>query len=125
MPTDLAFMLAAREVLFEHLERERGEGWWGSPKMQDYYRKHAAGADPFSWIQVHPFMDEETQKKFPIDHAAKQETSLMLAFCPEGVDLKKFTPKKWYARGARQASLAYGNAAKKMILARMRKILAG
>ncbi|HOK57031.1 MAG TPA: creatininase family protein, partial [bacterium] len=29
MPTDLAFKLAARESIFEFLEKRYGEGWWG------------------------------------------------------------------------------------------------
>ncbi|HNS31752.1 MAG TPA: creatininase family protein [bacterium] len=125
MPTDLAFRMGAREVLFELIEKERGEGWWGRDEMKDYYKMHDAGSDPFSWIKVHPFMDAETQKKFPIDHASLQETSLMLAFCPEGVDMKKFSEKKWYSMGAKQATLDYGNAAKEMILANLRKVLKG
>jgi creatinine amidohydrolase/Fe(II)-dependent formamide hydrolase-like protein len=125
MPTDLAFRLAAREAIFEYLEKERGEGWWGREEMKDYMAQHLKGTDPFNWIKVHPFMDTETQKKFPIDHAGKQETSLMLAFCPEGVDMKRFSEGKWYSAGAKKASLEYGNAAKDMILAGMKKILQG
>ncbi|MCM8759380.1 MAG: creatininase family protein [Candidatus Omnitrophica bacterium] len=123
MPTDLAFKLAAKETIFEFLEKKFGEGWWGDEKMNDYYLKQEKGLDPFSWIKVHPFMDEETQKKFPIDHAGKQETSLMLAFCPEGVDLKRFTEKKWYSKNAKNASLKYGIAAKKMIIKKMKQML--
>lgn len=125
MPTDLAFKLAAREAIFEYLEEERGEGWWGKEEMKNYYTMHENASDPFSWIKVHPFMDEETQKKFPIDHAGKQETSLMLAFCPEGVDIKRFTEKKWYSQGAKDASLEYGLAAKEMILRKMKEVLKG
>ncbi|MCM8821757.1 MAG: creatininase family protein [Candidatus Omnitrophica bacterium] len=123
MPTDLAFKLAAREVIFEFLEKEKGEGWWGDNRMQDYYRKLNREADPFNWIKIHPFMDEKSQEKFPIDHAGMQETSLMLAFCPEGVDKRKISTKKWYARKSSKANLNYGNEAKKMILERMREVL--
>ncbi|MBT9132596.1 MAG: Creatinine amidohydrolase [Syntrophomonadaceae bacterium] len=123
MPTDLAFKLAARQGIFDFLEKERGEGWWGDNSMQSYYDEHKAGADPFNWIKLHPFMDEETQKKYPIDHAGRQETSLMMAFCPEGIDMSKLSKKKWYCRHSQKANLKYGNAAKKMILNRMRDIL--
>ncbi|NLE28433.1 MAG: creatininase family protein [Phycisphaerae bacterium] len=123
MPTDLAFRFAARQIIFEYLDKEKGAGWWGDNSMKDYYSQHEAGTDPFSWIQVHPFMDAETQKKYPIDHANLQETSLMMAFCPEGVDMKKLSQKKWYCQQAHQANLEYGNAAKEMILASMRKRL--
>jgi creatinine amidohydrolase len=123
MPTDLAFKLAAKQITFEFLEKDRGEGWWGDNKMQDYYNKHQVGDNPFNWIQVHPFMDAETQSKFPIDHAGIQETSLMMAFCPEGVDMKKLSKEKWYCRESDKASLDYGNRAKEMILSSLRKIL--
>jgi len=123
MPTDLAFKLAARQVTFELLESQRGEGWWGSSDMQDYYTEHQAGTDPFNWIRVHPFMDEETQQKYPIDHAGLQETSLMLAFCPEGVDMTALSEERWYCRESNQANTDYGNAAKEMILNKMRRIL--
>jgi len=123
MPTDLAFRLGAREAIFEYLEKERGEGWWGSEKMKDYYKMHESGSDPFNWIKVHPFMDGETQKKFPVDHASLQETSLMLAFCPEGVDMQRFTEKKWYSLDAKKATLEYGLAAREMILENLRSIL--
>ena len=123
MPTDLAFKLAARQVIFEFLGKEKGEGWWGSNKMENYYTEHEAGADPFNWIKIHPFMDEETQKKYPIDHAGLQETSLMMSFCPEGVDMEKWCEDKWYCREAKEANPEYGDAAGKMILERMRGIL--
>jgi creatinine amidohydrolase/Fe(II)-dependent formamide hydrolase-like protein len=125
MPTDLAFKFAARQSLFEFIEKERGENWWGSEETANYYSEHESGIDPFNWIQLHPFMDAETQQKYPIDHAAKQETSLMLAFVPEGVDMDKLSDKKWYAREASKANIEYGNAAKEMILNSMRKILKG
>jgi len=123
MPTDLAFKLAARQVTFEFLDRERGEGWWGDNAMASYYANAAAGDNPFNWIQVHPFMDAETQRQFPIDHAGKQETSLMMAFCPEGTDMNRLSKDKWYCGESDRANLQYGNAAKEKILHRMREIL--
>jgi creatinine amidohydrolase len=68
-------------------------------------------------------MDEETMKKFPPDHAGMLESSMMMAFCPDGVDMKLFSADKWYCESAKNASLDYGNAAKQMILDRMRAIL--
>ena len=123
MPTDLALRLAAREMIFEFLEKTKGEGWWGDEGMHDYFEQQANAVDPFNWIRVHPLMCEEAQKRFPIDHAAKQETSLMMAFCPEGVDMERFSPEGWYCRDAKDASVEYGNAAKAMILDGMRKVL--
>jgi len=125
MPTDLAMKLAAREVIFQMIEKDLGEGWWGKEGMADYYQRHQAGSNPFNWIQFHPFMDEETQKLFPIDHAGRQETSLMLVFCPEGVDMARLKKDKWYCRQAEEASLKYGQAARERILKEMKRILEG
>ncbi len=123
MPTDLAFKLAGRQAIFAHLERERGESWWGDNKMKDYYSGHAAGDNPFNWIQAHPLMDEQTQAEFPIDHAGKQESSLMLALCPEGIDMRRLSRKKWYCEASDQASIEYGKKAVDKTLAGMRAVL--
>lgn len=123
MPTDLAFRFAARQVLFEHQDRVAGEGWWGRPEMKDYYASHEAGKDPFSWIGIHPFMSPELQKKWPVDHAGIQETSLMMAFCPEGVDMARHDGKLWYCESAKQANLEYGMEARRAILASLKKML--
>lgn len=123
MPTDLAFKLAAKQETFAFLEKERGESWWGNNSSADYYESHAAGENPFNWIKIRPFMNTEVQKMFPIDHAGEQETSLMMAFCPEGVDMDRFSGEKWYLQTAKKASLEYGNKAKDLILRDMKKIL--
>ena len=59
MPTDLAFKFAGRQAIFEILEKERGEGWWGNKSMADYNAQHAAGSDPFNWIKIHPLMTKD------------------------------------------------------------------
>jgi creatinine amidohydrolase len=125
MPTDLAFKTAARQAIFEHLEKTRGEGWWGKEEMKGYYDDHSAGTDPFSWIKFHPLMDELTQKEYSFDHAGIGETSLMMSLCPEGVDMKRFDPKSWFSRTAKGSTKKYGDTAKKRILDKLRKILKG
>jgi len=123
MPTDLAFKLAARQETFAFIEREKGEGWWGDNSSADYYENHAAGDNPFNWIRIHPFMSKDAQVKFPVDHAGEQETSLMIAFCPEAVDMNRFSDEKWYLSSAKLASLEYGSRAKEIILSEMKKLL--
>lgn len=123
MPTDLAFKFAARQAIFEFLEKERGEGWWGSEKMADYYAQQALGDDPFNWIKGHPLMTPDIIRNYPFDHAGQGETSLLLALCPEGVDMSKFSDEKWYSRSAAQASHALGAKARELILAHMRQVL--
>ena len=109
----------------DFLEKERGENWWGRDDMQTYYSDHHAQTDPFSWIRLHPLLDAEIQKEFPIDHTGKQEISLMMAFCPEGVDMERYKDDKWYSRSAKDANLKYGNAAKEEILKSIKAILTG
>ncbi|HEY7766026.1 MAG TPA: creatininase family protein [Aestuariivirgaceae bacterium] len=123
MPTDLAFKFAARQAIFEFLEKERGEGWWGSETMADYYAQQASGDDPFNWIKGHPLMTPEIIHSYPFDHAGQGETSLLMALCPEGVDMRKFSGEKWYSRSAAQASPQLGVKAREMILAHMRQVL--
>jgi creatinine amidohydrolase len=117
MPTDLAFKLAARQEIFAFIENEKGDGWWGEdPASANYYAEHEAGTDPFNWIKVEPFMSAAAQSQWPIDHAGEQETSLMMAFAPEGVDMNRFDGKQWYAKEATKANMDYANKAKTFIL---------
>ncbi len=123
MPTDLAFKLGARRAIFAFLEATRGEGWWGKPEMADYYAEQAGGDDPFNWIKVHPLMPAEMLARYPFDHAGKGETSLMMALCPEGVDMSRLADAPWYAESAREASEELGRQGAEMILEHMRAAL--
>jgi creatinine amidohydrolase len=123
MPTDLAFKFAARQAIFEFLETERGEGWWGNEKMAGYYAQQSAGDDPFNWIKGHPLMTPEIIAQYPFDHAGEGETSLMMALCPESVDMGRHAAEKWYTRSAKQASTELGVKGRDMILAHMREVL--
>ncbi len=123
MPTDLAFKFAARQAIFAFLERERGEGWWGDENMAEYYARQSACDDPFNWIKVHPLMDPETMEGYPFDHAGLGETSLLMALCPEAVEIERLSDERWYTRSARQASAEFGRRGRDLILARLRRIL--
>jgi creatinine amidohydrolase len=123
MPTDLAFKFGARQAIFAFLEKTRGEGWWGDGKMADYYAQQSGGSDPFNWIKVHPLMTAETIGQYPFDHAGEGETSLMLAMCPEAVDMAKHSPERWYTGTASRASAETGARGRELILAHMRKVL--
>lgn len=123
MPTDLAFRLGARQAIFAFLEKTRGEGWWGDGKMADYYAQQAAGGDPFNWIKIHPLMSAETIAQYPFDHAGEGETSLMMAMCPEAVDMTAYAEDRWYVATAAHASAAQGARGRDLILAHLRKAL--
>ena len=123
MPTDLAFKFGARQALFAFLEKSRGEGWWGNRDMADYYARQSGGEDPFNWISIHPLMTRETMGHYPFDHAGEGETSLMLAMCPEAVDMALISEDRWYTASARQASAATGARGLDLILAHMRRAL--
>jgi len=123
MPTDLAFKFGARQAIFAFLEKTRGEGWWGKAGMADYYQKQSGGDDPFNWIKIHPLMTAETIGQYPFDHAGEGETSLMMAMCPEAVDMKAFSPERWYVESAAHASAEQGARGRDLILAHVRKAL--
>jgi creatinine amidohydrolase len=121
MPTDLAFKLAARQAIFDFLGRTRGDGWWGDAKMADYYA--TLGNDPFNWIKSHPLMTPAITAEYPFDHAGQGETSLMMALCPEAVDMTHFSDAAWYARSATDASITLGEKGRDLILTHVRKVL--
>jgi len=125
MPTDLSFKLAAKQATFDLLGREPGEGWWGDNSMASYYEDFAEGDNPFNWIQIHPLMDEKIIAEYDFDHAGIGETSLMMALCPEGVHMDRFSEEKWYSRSAKNASAEYGQKAATMVKDRMRRVLEG
>ena len=123
MPTDLAFRLAARQAVFAHLERERGEGWWGRPEAVGYYAAHQAGEDPFSWIRGHPLLTAEEIARYPFDHAGQGETSFMLALCPDSVDMAAAFDGPWYTRSAGDASTELGEKGVELVLGHLRRAL--
>ena len=105
------------------LEKERGEGWWGSEKMADYYARHSASEDPFNWIKAHPLMAPASMDGYPFDHAGEGETSLMMDLFPGAVDMAKLSDDKWYTRSARNASKELGARGRDLILAYLREAL--
>lgn len=120
MPTDLAFRFAGRQAVFQFLEKERGEGFWGNKAMADYYANQALGADPFNWIKVHPLMTAEIIAQYPFDHAGIGETSLMLALAPEAVEMARVGENAgWYTETAKDASAELGARGRDLILERM------
>ena len=123
MPTDLAFKFAGRQAIFAFLEKDRGEGWWGSNEMADYYARQSAGEDPFNWIKTHPLMTPGAMEDYSFDHAGKGETSLMMALFPDAVDLSRLSDEKWYVRSAKDASLEFGARGRDRILAHLRVAL--
>ena len=124
MPTDLSFRLAARQAVFAHLERERGQGWWGKADMAEYYQGAARGENPFNWISLHPLMPPEVTQHLPFDHAGEGETALMLALCPDLVELARMAENAtWYTASAPKASAQQGEAGVGVILDYLRGIL--
>lgn len=123
MPTDLAFRLAGRQAVFAHLERTRGEGWWGAPEQAGYYAAQATGDDPFNWIKAHPMLTPEAIRRYPFDHAGKGETSFLMALRPETVDMARAEGGPWYAADARDSSPALGEEGVALVLDHLRRVL--
>lgn len=122
MPTDLVFRLAARNVIFRHIEATRGAGWWGASEMSDYYDQHAEGTDPFAWIQIHPLFPGVAD--FPFDHAGEGETSLMLALAPDTVEIGQAADDgHWFTDTALRASADSGERGVAIALDHLRDVL--
>ena len=69
-------------------------------------------------------MTAETMKNYPFDHAGKGETSLMMALCPEAVDMGYASKEAWYTQDAAAAATAeLGMRGRDLILAHMRMVL--
>ena len=124
MPTDLAFRFAGRQAVFQFLESERGEGWWGRNDMQDYYARQSAGNDPFNWVRVHPLMTPEITAIYSFDHAGVGETSLMLALAPDVVEMDRLAANTaLYTASAVEATAELGERGVAAILAHLRRVL--
>jgi len=107
MPTDLAFRFAARRVIFEWLEKEGGEGWWGTEQYSAYY---SGANNPFAWIRIFPVRHREaTRQRFAGDHAGQLETSEAMVICPECVEMNRLDESLWYARPGKEASRELGD----------------
>ena len=126
MPTDLAFRFAARKIIFEFLEKESGEGWWGTEEFSNYYSE---ANNPFNWIRIHSCWEHDDEKMYntlyPMDHAGKTETSEMLAIAPNLVELDRIDGKIWFARAGKEASAEYGNETLDMAAKDVEKTLFG
>jgi hypothetical protein len=49
----------------------------------------------------------------------------MMALCPEALDMSKHDQENWYTKDAIEASAKLGEKGRDLILAQMRKVLAG
>jgi creatinine amidohydrolase/Fe(II)-dependent formamide hydrolase-like protein len=123
MPTDLAFKFGGREAIFAFLEANRGEGWWGNGDMAQYYDQQSSGDDPFNWIKGHPLMTPQIIAEFPFDHAGLGETSLLLALCPDTVEMENLSRDHWYTASASAATRELGEKGRSLILAHIRHVL--
>ena len=110
MPMSLACMKAAKKVALRYLEKTRGNGWWGSNDMQNYYENLDTADNPISFIKTIQLMDNETQKKIGgFDHAGNSETSLLSAVYPENVDFDRTKDNtEWFAIPSQEASVELG-----------------
>jgi creatinine amidohydrolase len=70
-------------------------------------------------------MTKDVIAQYPFDHAGIGETSLMMALCPEAVDMTRLNSEEWYSQSAKDASKDLGERGVELILAHMRAVLWG
>ena len=68
-------------------------------------------------------MTAATIADYPFDHAGEGETSLMMALCPEAVDMSRQGGGSWYTESAARASAVTGKRGADLILAHIRRVL--
>ena len=61
--------------------------------------------------------------EFPFDHAGLGETSLLLALCPDTVEMENLSRDHWYTASASAATRELGEKGRSLILAHMRHVL--
>ena len=67
-------------------------------------------------------MSNEVQRQTGYDHAGEFEASLVMALCPEAVDLSKLAPgQPWYTKSAKKASRELGERMVALILADLKE----
>lgn len=109
LPMTLCFRKAAMKIVFEHLERTMGRGWWGENRNKDFYENLQRNDSPWNWIKVLPAMSREVQQATGYDHAGKYECSLLRALFPETVDLSRLTgDDSWFIQSAAESSIELG-----------------
>lgn len=109
LPMTLCFKKPAMKIVFEHLERTMGRGWWGENKNKDFYEQLEKNDSPWNWIKVIPAMSREVQHQTGYDHAGKYESSLLRALFPETVDISRMAgDDSWFIQGAKQSSVELG-----------------
>ncbi len=109
MPMTLACMKAAKKLTMEYLEETRGQGWWGSNAMSDYYENLDASENPFNWIKTLPAMAPSVQHATGYDHAGKFESSILSALYPDAVKLERIPESDaWFIQSAKEASVGLG-----------------
>lgn len=109
MPMTLCYRTAAKRATMEYLEETLGEGWWGSDAYADYYENLGGSGDPFSWIKVIPTMSTAVQNATGYDHAGEFESSLLMALCPDCVDLSRISDRPhWFTESAKKANKDLG-----------------
>lgn len=109
MPMTLCCMKAAKKLLFEFLQEQKGIGWWGSNSYASYYETLGESDDPFQWIQVIPCMSKDVQNATGYDHAGKYETSLQQALCPQSVVTDRISESnEWFVQSAKESSVELG-----------------
>lgn len=109
LPMTLCFRKAAMKIVFEHLERTMGRGWWGENRNKDFYENLQRNDSPWNWIKVLPAMSREVQQATGYDHAGKYECSLLRALFPETVDLSRLAgDDSWFMQSAAESSSELG-----------------
>lgn len=124
MPMTLSYMKAAKRATMQYLEKNKGQGWWGSESYRDYYENLENDDNPFSWIKVIPTMSTEVQNATGYDHAGEFESSILMSLYPDAVKLDRLGDiEHWFTKSAAKANKELGDKMVKLSLEYLEKAI--
>lgn len=110
MPMTLSYMKAAKRATMQYMEKNRGQGWWGSESYSNYYAELEGGDNPFGWIKVIPTMSSAVQNATGYDHAGEFESSILMSLYPDAVKLERLGDiDHWFTKSAAKANKELGD----------------
>ena len=108
MPMTLACMKAAKKLIMETFEKEKGYGWWGKNDNAGFYENLSESDSPWNKIRVIRLPYTESSEKKG-DHAGIYECSILEYLCPGSIKLERLKDTDdWFASTAVDMSVELG-----------------
>ncbi len=126
MPMTLACMKAAKKLIMETLEKEKGYGWWGNRENKDFYENLSEEDSPWNAIRTIMIPSEKVRKKHGADHAGIYECSMLESLYPGSIKIERLKEADdWFAESAIRFNKELGDDMVKMTVSEILDIIRG